>query len=75
MVDLVERLKAPRRHPVSLPAGEVTENTFEATRPAFEKEPDLSPIGGYVEDSGEGRWAVVEALDKNVPALVRALRS
>src|SRR5262249_17362315 len=29
---------------------------------------DLDAIQGYVEDSGEGRWTVLEALDKNIPA-------
>ncbi len=29
---------------------------------------DLSDIAGYVEDSGEGRWTVQEAINENVPA-------
>ena len=37
---------------------------------AFEKEPDLKSIRGYVEDSGEGRWTVIEAINENVPAPV-----
>jgi 6-phosphogluconate dehydrogenase len=38
---------------------------------AFEEEgPDLEHIRGYVEDSGEGRWTVFEAIDKDVPAPV-----
>lgn len=35
---------------------------------AFSEDPDLTQIRGYVEDSGEGRWTVMEAIDKNVPA-------
>lgn len=35
---------------------------------AFAKDPDLNEIRGYVEDSGEGRWTIMEAIDKNVPA-------
>jgi len=31
---------------------------------------DLGDIRGYVEDSGEGRWTVQEAIDLDVPALV-----
>jgi 6-phosphogluconate dehydrogenase len=31
---------------------------------------DLKHIAGYVEDSGEGRWAVFEAINENVPAPV-----
>jgi len=35
---------------------------------AFARDPDLEQIRGYVEDSGEGRWTIMEAIDKNVPA-------
>jgi 6-phosphogluconate dehydrogenase len=35
---------------------------------ALEKDPDLSSITGYVEDSGEGRWAIREAVARGVPA-------
>jgi 6-phosphogluconate dehydrogenase len=31
---------------------------------------DLKHIAGYVEDSGEGRWTVFEAINENVPAPV-----
>jgi 6-phosphogluconate dehydrogenase len=34
---------------------------------------DLAAIRGFVEDSGEGRWTVMEAIDKNVPAPVLTL--
>jgi 6-phosphogluconate dehydrogenase len=34
---------------------------------------DLSKIRGYVEDSGEGRWTVFDAIDKNVPAPIITL--
>ena len=37
---------------------------------AFEKEPGLDSLKGYVEDSGEGRWTVQEAIDLDVPAPV-----
>lgn len=37
---------------------------------AFEKDPDLRGIAGYVEDTGEGRWTVLEAIARNVPAPV-----
>ena len=46
---------------------------LELAERAFEKEPDLSSLRGYVEDSGEGRWTVLEAIEKNVPAPVLAL--
>ena len=35
---------------------------------AFESDPGLEQIRGFVEDSGEGRWAVHEAIDSAVPA-------
>ena len=34
---------------------------------AFERDPRLGSIAGYVQDSGEGRWTVQEALDQDVP--------
>src|SRR5881394_1892692 len=40
---------------------------------AFEKDADLSALKGYVEDSGEGRWTVQEAIDLDVPAPVITL--
>jgi 6-phosphogluconate dehydrogenase len=35
---------------------------------AFEQDPGLERIRGYVEDSGEGRWTVLNAIDESVPA-------
>jgi 6-phosphogluconate dehydrogenase len=40
---------------------------------AFDRDPKLEAIRGYVEDSGEGRWTVMEALAENVPAPVITL--
>jgi 6-phosphogluconate dehydrogenase len=40
---------------------------------AFQKDPQLSTIKGYVEDSGEGRWAVLEAVEREIPAAVLTL--
>jgi len=37
---------------------------------ALKDDKDLSSIKGFVEDSGEGRWTVAEAIEKNVPAPV-----
>jgi 6-phosphogluconate dehydrogenase len=34
---------------------------------ALEEDPNLADIEGYVEDSGEGRWTVHDALDQAVP--------
>ena len=40
---------------------------------AFDADPGLDSIRGYVEDSGEGRWTVEQAIDTAVPAPVIAL--
>lgn len=45
----------------------------ELAEKAFEKDIDLSDLRGYVEDSGEGRWTVQEAIDLDVPAPVITL--
>jgi len=37
---------------------------------AFAKDPRLNSVRDYVEDSGEGRWTVQEAMDLDVPAPV-----
>ncbi|HVE93127.1 MAG TPA: decarboxylating 6-phosphogluconate dehydrogenase [Actinomycetota bacterium] len=34
---------------------------------AFAQEPDLASLDGYVEDSGEGRWTVLDAVERGVP--------
>ena len=40
---------------------------------AFEQEgSDLAKIKGWVADSGEGRWTVIEAINHDVPATVLA---
>ena len=40
---------------------------------AFEHDANLDQLKGYVEDSGEGRWTVQEAIDLDVPAPVITL--
>jgi 6-phosphogluconate dehydrogenase len=46
---------------------------LELAESAFEKDPKLSSIKGYVEDSGEGRWTVEEAIERSVPVPVLML--
>ena len=41
---------------------------LELLEDAFAKDPAMEKIKGWVEDSGEGRWTVLEAIDRNVPA-------
>jgi 6-phosphogluconate dehydrogenase len=43
---------------------------LELAEMAFRKDPTLSKIRGYVDDSGEGRWTVQAAIDESVPAPV-----
>jgi 6-phosphogluconate dehydrogenase len=43
---------------------------LELAERAFENDPDLDELRGYVDDSGEGRWTVQEAVDRGVPASV-----
>lgn len=40
---------------------------------AFQADPELKDIRGYVDDTGEGRWTVQAAIDENVPAPVITL--
>jgi 6-phosphogluconate dehydrogenase len=47
---------------------------LELAERAFDQDgTDLTHIKGYVEDSGEGRWTVFDAIDKDVPAPVLTL--
>ena len=48
---------------------------LELAEDALEKDPGLEKIQGYVEDSGEGRWTLQEAIDHAVsaPALASSL--
>ncbi len=46
---------------------ELAERAFEANGP------DLSHLKGWVADSGEGRWTVQEAIDRDIPAPVITL--
>ena len=48
---------------------------LELTARALSSDPELAALSGYVEDSGEGRWTLQEAVDRSVPmpALTAAL--
>jgi 6-phosphogluconate dehydrogenase len=37
---------------------------------ALREDPGLEGIKGYVEDSGEGRWTIIESISESVPAPV-----
>lgn len=46
---------------------------LELAEDAFREDPKLDEITGYVEDSGEGRWTVQQAVETGVPVPVMAL--
>jgi 6-phosphogluconate dehydrogenase len=46
---------------------------LELAEAAFSKDEKLSNVRGYVEDSGEGRWTVAQAIETGVPAPVITL--
>jgi 6-phosphogluconate dehydrogenase len=46
---------------------------LELAERAFEKDPKLEQLRGWVEDSGEGRWTVHEAIDRGVAVPLIAL--
>jgi 6-phosphogluconate dehydrogenase len=46
---------------------------LELAERAFENDQDLTHLKGWVADSGEGRWTVQEAIDRDVPAPVITL--
>lgn len=43
---------------------------LELAESAFRKDPELASLQGFVEDSGEGRWTIQQAIDTGVPAPV-----
>jgi 6-phosphogluconate dehydrogenase len=43
---------------------------LELTAHALAEDPELSRLEGYVEDSGEGRWTLTEAVERSVPVPV-----
>ncbi len=45
---------------------------LELAERALAKDPQLEGLRGYVDDSGEGRWTVLEAVNRGVPAGVIA---
>ena len=45
---------------------------LDLTAIAFASDPDLKNFSGFVEDSGEGRWTLMAAIEESVPANVLA---
>ncbi len=46
---------------------------LELAEAAFKRDASLATLKGYVADSGEGRWTVAEAIERDVPAPVLSL--
>ena len=46
---------------------------LELAETAFQRDPQLSRLRGWVDDSGEGRWTIDEAMNLSVPVPVLAL--
>jgi 6-phosphogluconate dehydrogenase len=46
---------------------------LELAEAAFREDPDLADLEPFVDDSGEGRWTVIEAVNSAVPAPVLTL--
>jgi len=46
---------------------------MELAADAFSKDPHLDGLRGYVQDSGEGRWTILEAMERDIPAPVITL--
>jgi 6-phosphogluconate dehydrogenase len=46
---------------------------LELTEKALAADPDLASVRDYVQDSGEGRWTVLEAVERGVPLPVISL--
>jgi 6-phosphogluconate dehydrogenase len=46
---------------------------LDLTVDALEEDPNLDRVADYVEDSGEGRWTVLESVERAVPAPVLTL--
>ena len=46
---------------------------LELSANAFTQDPSLDSVRDYIEDTGEGRWSVIEAIQENIPAPVITL--
>jgi 6-phosphogluconate dehydrogenase len=63
-IDVAEVAEVWRRGSV------ITSWLLDLTAAALAKDPDLKTFSGHVEDSGEGRWTVLAAVEEAVPAEV-----
>ncbi|HEX4506880.1 MAG TPA: decarboxylating 6-phosphogluconate dehydrogenase [Alphaproteobacteria bacterium] len=74
----IKDLPAEQRYDLNLPdiaeawrRGSVVGSwLLDLTAQAFAENSDLSNYSGYVQDSGEGRWTIMAAIEEGVPATV-----
>jgi len=74
----IDALPADQRYDLNLPdiaeawrRGSVVSSwLLDLTAQAFAENSDLSNYSGYVQDSGEGRWTIMAAIEEGVPATV-----
>ncbi|OLC13479.1 MAG: 6-phosphogluconate dehydrogenase (decarboxylating) [Candidatus Rokubacteria bacterium 13_1_40CM_69_27] len=64
------KLNLPRIADLWMHGSVVRSWLLELAASALHNDPKLEKIKGYVEDSGEGRWTVFDAIEKDVPAAV-----
>lgn len=61
------RLDLPRIADLWMQGSVVRSWLLELTAGALKQDPKLEGLKGYVQDSGEGRWTILDAIDKDVP--------
>jgi 6-phosphogluconate dehydrogenase len=61
------RLDLPRIADLWMQGSVVRSWLLELAASALKEDPRLERLKGFVQDSGEGRWMVADAIDKNVP--------
>ena len=64
------KLNLPKIADLWMQGGVVRSWLLELAAQALKDDPKLERIKGYVEDSGEGRWTVLDAIEKDVPSMV-----
>ncbi|TAL11131.1 MAG: decarboxylating 6-phosphogluconate dehydrogenase [Nitrospirae bacterium] len=61
------KLDLPRIADLWMQGSVVRSWLLELTAGALKQDPKLEGLKGYVQDSGEGRWTILDAIDKDVP--------
>ena len=61
------KLDLPRIADLWMQGSVVRSWLLELTAGALKQDPKLEGLKGYVQDSGQGRWTILDAIDKDVP--------